>query len=464
MDQKSWQISRRRFLRGTGAALALPMLDAMAPVASAAAGASSAARPPVRMACLFFPNGMWPAAWVPAKGGKGYELTSDLEPLAKMREEFLVLSGLDKAASHTGDGHYAKDANFLTGTPVTKTTGKNISVGGTSMDQLVAQKFGHLTPLPSLELGIEPVISGIDSNVGYTRLYGSYISWRDPHTPVAREINPRAAYERLFGMGSPAKFTRTPADLKKQEDDRSLLDLVLEDSKELRGQLGRDDQHKMDEYLDAVRSVESRIEFAEKPDVREWRPETTPHGQEPPDPRLPRDHRLHVKLMLDMIILAFWTDTTRVSTFMFGNSVSGRNFTGLIDGVKGGHHELSHHENQPAKIEQYSKIVRWHVEQFGYVLSRLKTIKEGEGNLLDHSLVLLGSGMSDGNRHEPSNLPILLGGRGGGKVKPGRHIASPKNTPLSNLYLSMLHCAGVGGERFGDSSGEMRALFDENAG
>ena len=442
------ELTRRTFLRGAGASLGLPLLDAMTPRAS---GAAAAAAPPVRMSCLYFPNGMWEKDWNPSKAGADYELPFALQPLAPHKADVLVLTGLDKKHSHQGDGHYAKTANFLTGLPVFKTTGKDLSVGQASIDQYCAGRIGHLTPLPSLELGIDPVITGIDSNVGFTRLYGSHISWRSATTPVAREINPRAAWERLFGMSR--AVARDPAAARKQEDDRKLLDLVLADAQSLRGRLGRDDQGKFDEYLDSIRGVEKRIAFFSKPDPREWKaPEP---GDVAPPAGAPGDHKAHVRLMFDLITLAFQTDTTRINTFMFANDVSGKNFAGLIDGVKGAHHEFSHHESKKEKYEPYSKIVRWHVEQLAYLLERMKSVKEGERTLLDNTMVMFGSSISDGNRHDPAGLPILLAGRGGGTIVSGRHLAFPKKTPLCNLYTAMLERMGTAVLRFGDSSEAM---------
>lgn len=452
MSRAGWRISRRSFLRGAGSAFALPLLDAMEPLKSVAATAPKA---PVRMACLYFPNGMWPEAWIPKESGSNFTLPYSLEPLAGLKDSINVLSGLDKAASRRGDGHYAKTANFLTGEPVMKTTGRNISAGGISIDQLVAHQHGHLTPLPSLEMGIDPVISGIDSNVGYTRLYGSYISWRSATVPVAREINPRFVYERLFGAkdeeGHEIRGRR------RGEDQRSLLDMALEDAKGLRGRLGRDDQIKIDEYLESVRAVERRIEFSLKPDPREWKPEARDALPPPPGEKVPADFREHVKLMLDLMVLAFQTDSTRVLTFMFANDVSGRNFS-FLPGVAGGHHDMSHHENRAEKIEQYRTITRWHVEQYAYLLGRLHSIREGEGTLLDNSMILLGSSFSDGNRHDPNNLPIVVAGKAGGALRTGLHVASPADTPLCNLYVTMLNAAGVEAESFGDSSNPLWAI------
>ncbi|HLY10075.1 MAG TPA: DUF1552 domain-containing protein [Planctomycetota bacterium] len=442
------ELSRRTFLRGAGVALGLPLLEGMAP---ARAFGPAPAAPPVRMSCIYFPNGMWEKDWIPAKAGADYELPFALQPLAPHRDDVLVLTGLDKKHSHQGDGHYAKTANFLTGLPVFKTTGKDLSVGQASVDQYCAGRIGHLTPLPSLELGIDPVISGIDSNVGFTRLYGSHISWRSASTPVAREINARLAWQRLFGMHR--AVAADPAAARRQEDDRKLLDLVLEDAQAVRGRLGRDDQTKFDEYLDSIRGVEKRIEFFSKPDPRDWKaPEP---GDDAPPAGAPGDHKAHVRLMLDLITLAFQTDTTRINTFMFANDVSQKNFAGLVEGAKGAHHEFSHHENKKEKFEPYSKIVRWHVEQLAYLLDRMKAVKEGDRTLLDNSMVMFGSSFSDGNRHDPAGLPILLAGRGGGTIVSGRHLAFPKGTPLCNLYGAMLERMGTAVQRFGDSTESM---------
>jgi hypothetical protein len=432
--------------------LALPFLDAMVPISRALANSTAASAYPTRMAFLFFPNGVWRDAWIPKQAGAEYDLPPSLEPLAPHKSECLVLSGLDKAHSRTGDGHYAKTANFLTGLHVTKTTGKEIHCGGVSVDQLMAQQVGDHTPLPSLELGIDPVISGIDSNVGFTRLYGSNISWESATRPVAKEINPRTVYDRLFGLQKQAGQTGQAT--RERDDFQSLLDTALDDAHRLRRNLGRDDQFKLDEYLDAVRSVERRVEFFSRTDNRAWQATPGWEGQQVPAAGIPHDFREHVKLMMDMMVLAFWTDSTRVLSFMFANDVSNRNFS-FVDGVSDSHHELSHHESKPEKIEQYRRINRWHVEQYAYLIGRLREIKEGDGSLLDHSAILMGCGMSDGNEHNPNNLPILLAGRASGTINPGRHIASPGGTPLCNLYLSLLDSMGVASESFGDSNGRL---------
>ncbi|EMI18894.1 protein containing DUF1552 [Rhodopirellula maiorica SM1] len=432
-----------------GVSLALPWMHSALP-STVRASTRENAGAPVRTAFLYFPNGVWEKAWVPKEEGSEYALPPSLEPLVDVRDDVLVLSGLDKKNSHGGDGHYAKTANFLTGMPVTKTTSKDISSGGISVDQLIAKQLKGETPIASLELATEPVVSGIDSNVGYTRLYGSYISWETPNRPVAKEMNPRIVYDRLFGRD--AKTSKTEA-----ESYQNLLDYVLDDAKRVRGRLGRDDQFKMDEYLEAVRAVERRIEFATRGQQREWEPSVDPAEIARRRPGVPNDFREHIDVMLDLMVLAFQTDSTRVASFMFANDVSGRNFS-FLDRVKGGHHEMSHHENKDAKIDQYQQINRWHVTQFAALLQKMKSIREGESTLLDNSMIMFGSSISDGNRHDPDNLPILLAGRGGGNIQSGRHIAY-KEMPLCNLYHSMLDINGIEIESFGDSTGPLAELL-----
>lgn len=438
--------SRRAFLGCAAGGLALPWFESLAWATSS----SATPQPPTRMAVLFFPNGVWRDSWIPTQEGAGFELPFSLTPLAPVRDEVLVISGLEKKHSHDGDGHYAKTANFLTGLHVQKTTGRDISTGGISMDQLAAKHLGQLTPLPSLELGVDPVISGIDSNVGYTRLYGSHISWQSANRPVAKEIHPQTVFERLLSVQH-----RDGSDARRQAEHRSLLDVSLQEAGRLRQRLGRDDQFKLDEYLDSVRALEQRIAFFSKPDPRDWHPAAT--AEELRAPGAPRSYAEHTRLMLDLMVLAFRLDATRISTFMFANDVSGRNFS-FVDGVHGAHHELSHHEHSPEKIEQYQRIVRWHVEVYAELLQKLASVPEGEGNLLQHSMVLMGCGMSDGNAHDPRNLPILLGGRAHGTLTPGRHLASPMDTPLSNLYVGMLRRMGVPCDQFGDSTAELGGL------
>ena len=455
-------------LKGVGAMMSLPMLEAMGPfTATAASNSSRKGKHPVRLAVLYMPNGVNPHAWTPKGVGREFELSPILEPLASHKNDLLVLTELWNAASNTGDGHYVKTGGFLTGTTITRTTGSDLRSGAVSMDQVVAQHVGNLTPLPSLELGIEPPATGVDTNVGYTQLYGAHISWSTPVTPLAKELNPKLAFDRLFRSNTASRRAEAARD-------QSVIDLVLEDARRLQRKLGQADQQKLNEYLDSVRSVEKRIEFdakRQRADVLE-----DPLAQQAiedlgrridvySDPARVSErrgnHTEHVRLMLDLMVLGFWTDSTRVSTFMFGNAVSGRNFS-FLDGVKGGHHQTSHHENDKEKLEQYKRINTWHMAQLAYMLDKMKAIKEGEGNLLDNSMVLFGAGMRDGNAHNPHNLPVVLAGRGGGTLSPGRHLVYEKNTPLCNLYVSMLNRLGTPMEKFSDSTGELPGLSDPN--
>ena len=455
-------------LKGVGAMMSLPMLEAMGPfTATAASNSSRKGKHPVRLAVLYMPNGVNPHAWTPKGVGREFELSPILEPLASHKNDLLVLTELWNAASNTGDGHYVKTGGFLTSTTITRTTGSDLRSGAVSMDQVVAQHVGNLTPLPSLELGIEPPATGVDTNVGYTQLYGAHISWSTPVTPLAKELNPKLAFDRLFRSNTASRRAEAARD-------QSVIDLVLEDARRLQRKLGQADQQKLNEYLDSVRSVEKRIEFdakrqradvLEDPLARKAIEDLGRRIDVYSDPARVSErrgnHTEHVRLMLDLMVLGFWTDSTRVSTFMFGNAVSGRNFS-FLDGVKGGHHQTSHHENDKEKLEQYKRINTWHMAQLAYMLDKMKAVKEGEGNLLDNSMVLFGAGMRDGNAHNPHNLPVVLAGRGGGTLSPGRHLVYEKNTPLCNLYVSMLNRLGTPMEKFSDSTGELPGLSDPN--
>ncbi|MFN3651494.1 MAG: DUF1552 domain-containing protein [Armatimonadota bacterium] len=466
-DRHAVHVSRRAVLRGMGVTMLLPLLESLpagAAPAAKAAGKAAAARP-VRLAVLYMPNGVNPKEWTPKGYGSEFELSSILQPLEKVKSDLLVFSELMNKNSIPGDGHYVKVAPLLTGTPITKTTGSDLRCGAVSLDQLVAQQHGNLTPLPSLELSIEPVTTGVDSNVGYTRLYGSHISWSTPTTPVTREVNPQLAFDRLFrNQGGAGSATM---------NDRSILDAVQDDAKRLSGQVGKADQLKLEEYLESVRSVERRIQFDATRRKQEYEADPIARAEVEKlggriadyyrDPgRLSErgiDHTEQVRLMLDIMVLAFWTDSTRVSTFMFGNEVSGKNFS-FLEGVSGGHHQISHHENDAAKMEEYRRINVWHLQQYAYMVERMKSIRDGEGTLLDNSMVMFAGGMRDGNAHSPFNLPIVLAGRGGGTLATGRHLAFEKKTPLCNLYVGMLNRLGTPVERFGDSTAELPGLSD----
>ena len=469
MSRKNSLITRRTVLRGAGSMVGLPLLEAMRPAAGALAAAAHGVggaddRPPIRMACLFWPNGCNPRTWTPGEEGEGegYELSPTLQPLARHKDDVLVLTRLSNQGTFTGDGHYVKDAAWLTGTTIHRTTGADLNAGGVSMDQLAARRIGVLTPIPSLELGVEPVTTGVDTNVGYTRLYGSHISWSSPTTPVAREINPKLAFDRLFRSHVGGRAGR---------DDLSVLDLVADDTRALRDRVGGHDRRKLDEYLDSVRAVEERIAYeasdrrARYRDDAQARKDIETLGGSVDtykhDPGRFRERSMdlteHVRLMLDILLLALQTDSTRVATFMFGNSVSNKNFS-FVEGVKGGHHELSHHENDAEKLAQYGRITSWHVEQCAYLLDRMKQVREGEGTLLDHAMVLCGSALRDGNSHNPHDLPTVLAGRAGGTLSPGRHVVYGKDTPLCNLYVSMLARVGAPVERFSGSTGPLPGL------
>lgn len=450
--QKKWQISRRRMLKGLGACIALPFLDAMGFPGSGYA----ASRPPVRTAFLFMPNGVHPEHWSPVKTGRDFEFTRQLLPLQNYKNDIQVLGELMNHNSifQGADGHYAKSASLLTCMPIKQTIGDNISSGGVSIDQVIANHVGGQTLFPSLEYGLDRITTGVDINVGFTRLYGSSISWKTPNQPLSKEIDPRLAFDRLFRSFVPGQ--------KPKEDQwkQSILDLVLEDAKSLKNNLGRSDQDKLSEYLESIYSVEKRIsntanleKFASKitPDIKKELIRVNQNINEYVEMYSGVDVTEKTRLMFDIMALAFWSDASRVSTFMFGNSVSNRNFS-FLEGVHGNHHSISHHMNKEETLEEYMRISAWHVEQYAYLLGKLKSIKEGDGNLLDNSMVMFTSDLRDGNKHAPSNLPIVLAGKGGGKLKTGQNVMFKKETNLANLYLTMLHAQGINLPSFADSN------------
>lgn len=441
------RLSRRTLLRGVGVGLGLPWLEAMMPASAGAAAATETN--PVRLAVLYMPNGVNTTMWTPEGEGRDFRLSPSLAPLEDLKDDILVVSNLWNAAANTGDGHYVKESSILTCTTISKTLGVDLNIHGISMDQIAAQRCGERTPLPSLELGIEPEATGVDTNVGYTRVYGCHIAWSSPTTPLAREINPRSVYERLFRAASPQEPLAGR--------DTLLLDRVLGQAKKLRSQVGAGDQRRIDEYLDIVRSLEGRIERARDPERSAWKPRGSVTDAARPT-ETPKDHPEHVRLMLDMTAVAFQSDTTRISTFMFGNSVSGQNFR-FLEGVTNTHHEVSHHAKDPEKLRQYHLINRWHIEQYAYLLRKLREIKEGERSILDNSMVLFASALSDGNSHNPHKLPLVLGGRGGGRIATGQHLLPAEDTPTANLYVSMLSAFGSPLERFADSTGPLSGVL-----
>ncbi len=444
----SERLSRRTVLHGLGVSLALPLLDAMLPQSVLAAGT---VRPPKRLAFLYVPNGVHMPDWRPAKVGSDFDLPATLVPLAPYRDQLLVLTGLtaDKARPH-GDGpgdHARAMAAYLTGAQPRKTAGANIKAG-ISADQLAAGKVGKATKFASLEIGCEGGRQAGNCDSGYSCAYSSTLSWRTESSPVAKETNPRLVFERLFAVGGKS----SAADFKKAAYKRSLLDFVAEDARGLKRRLGGADQRKLDEYLSGVREIEQRLARVEKASDYKG----VPGGYKAPS-GLPRDMGEHLRLLGDMMVLAFQADLTRICTFAFANEGSNRPYRNEI-GISEGHHDLSHHGRKKDKMAKIQKINRFHIEQLAYILGRLKGVKEGDGTLLDSCMLSYGSGNSDGNRHNHDDLPVLLIGKGGGTIRPGRHLKLPRETPLNNLWLSLLDRMGVKVDRFGDSTGQLTGL------
>lgn len=454
-------VSRRTFLRGAGAAMSLPWLESIAGGAPVKAG-ETLSEPPLRAAFLFMPNGVRPDFWTPAGDAEtGWEAPQHLKPLEPFRNDFLLLENLWNKNSVGRNGHWPKVPAWLSGGFVERTTGGDLDAGGTTVDQLAAQRIGSATPLPSLELGIDTPRTGIDTaGGGFPRALGSFLSWADPRTPVPKEIIPQLAFDRLFrGNKSRAISGADPKNRalieSLQRDDTSVLDLVREQAQSLRAKGSRDDQARLDEYFESVRSVERRLEAAMKPQKRWINEGKLP--MERPAPGVPATHPEHVRLMLDILILSFWTDSTRIATFMFGDAQSSQDYS-FLTGVKGNFHGLSHHREIPATREMYEKIINWHTEQMAYFLGRLRELKEGNSTLLDNSMIQFGGTLKDGNRHDPENLPILVAGRAKGMLRPGRRVRFAEKTPLCNLYLSMLHRMGIKEQSFGDSTGVLEGL------
>ncbi|MBV8819377.1 MAG: DUF1552 domain-containing protein [Acidobacteriaceae bacterium] len=423
----------------------MPWLEAMLPRSVSAAQT----RPPVRLAVLYMPNGVNVEQWTPQGTGRDFQFSPTLAPLQDLRDQIVVVSNLWNQATKGGDGHYVKEAAILTCSTIKKTQGADLC-NGVSMDQVAAKHTAGETPLPSLELGVTPVAVGVDAVVGYTRIYGSHIAWSTPTTPLARELNPRAVYERLFRATSSPRGNTAKLDT-------LLLDRVQADAKRLRSQVGAADQIRLDEYMSNMRSIEERVQRASGQSHSTWKaraiidPKAAPKEQ-------PADHAEHVRLMLDMMALAFQTDTTRVSTFMFGNAVSNVSFR-FLPGVSAGHHDVSHHQKDTDKLRQYALISRWHIEQYAYLLRKLQSMKEGDRTVLDQSMILFSSALSDGNSHNPHKLPIVLGGRAGGRIDAGQHLTYSEDSPLANLYVSMLDAFGAPLERFADSTGPLPGLL-----
>ena len=445
-------IPRRTFLRGLGTAVALPLLDAMTPTRVFAAGAS-AGQTPIRMAFLFVPNGMHMPDWTPAREGPNFDFPKILQALRPVKRDLLVLSGLthDKGRGNgDGPGDHARSAGvFLTGVQPLKSEGAEVRAG-VSVDQKVAKQIGHLTRFPSLEIGTEKGRQSGKCDSGYACPYSNNISWRDAATPMTKEVSPRAAFERLFAGDLGREVSERQA--RRRLFKKSILDFVLEDAHALSGKVGGRDRVKLDEYLSAVREIERRIERAES-ETRDR--STVVSGQAPPE-ETPSSYEEHIRLMGDVMILAFQADVTRVCTFMLANEGSNRSYRFI--GVNEGHHTLSHHQNDPVKLGKISNINEFHAKQFAYVVQRMKSIPEGDGSLLDNCMILYGAGISDGNRHNNENLPIVIAGKAGGTIRTGRHVRYDFETPMSNLFLSMMDRMGVHADTFGDSTGRLRGL------
>jgi len=446
-------LHRRTFLRGLGAAMALPMLEAMIPARSMAA-AAGAAKTPTRMAFLFVPNGAHMPDWTPLANGADYDLPYILQPLQPYKNELLVITGLtqDKGRSNNdGGGDHARSAgSWLTCSQPLKSEGAQIRVG-ISADQMAAHAVGQQTRFGSLELGLEPGRQGGKCDTGYSCAYSNNISWRNESTPMTREINPRLVFERLFSNAVPKEVSE--GQRRRDIYKKSILDFVLEDAKALRSKVGGNDRQKLDEYLSAVREIEQRVEETEKA-VASASPSVA-NGYEIPE-GIPESYEEHARLMVDMMVLAFQSDTTRVCTFMLANEGSNRSYRNI--GIGDGHHSLSHHQGDHVKQMKIREINRFHMQQFAYLLGRLSSIPEGDGTLLDHSMIVYGGGLGDGNRHNHDDLPIVMAGRGNGTIETGRHLAYAPETPMANLLVSMLQRMDAPVDSFGDSTGPLRGL------
>jgi hypothetical protein len=451
---KTFEINRRTALRGLGTALALPCLEAMLPSLATAAPAAGVAsgKFPLRLAFLYVPNGKDMPSWNPTGEGTAFKFAPTMEPLAPFRDDLIVFSGLThQKAFANGDGggdHARAMSTYLTGVQIRKTPGAEIKAG-ISADQVAASQVGMHTRFPSIEIGCEGGLHSGSCDSGYSCAYSNSMSWRGEKTPVAKEINPRLVFDRLFTAGRPGESAEARA--RRETYQQSILDFVRDDARRLHDRLGGNDRQKLDEYLTDVRELEQRIERARKFDSQ---PQKNPGIPRPSG--IPSSYQEHLRLMADMLVLAFRTDTTRIATYAFANESSNRSYPFL--NVPDGHHSISHHGKDPKKIEKIKAINKFHVEQFAYILDKMRQVKEGEGTLLDHSLIVYGSGIEDGDSHSHANLPIVMAGRGNGTVKTGRHIVYPSRTPLCNLWLNLLDRTGAKCDHLGDSTGRLKGL------
>ena len=437
-------LSRRTFLHGVGATIALPYLDAMTPAFA------SAAKPVTRAAFVYTANGIIMKDWTPTETGNNFDLSKTLSPLRNFQDQTVVISGLDhKNGEALGDGpgdHARAGASWLTGAHPKKTRGADIR-NGQSIDQAIAQQIGQTTPLPSLEIGLQDVrmVGGCDS--GYSCAYSNTISWSSPTTPLPYETNPRRVFERLFGDG---ETTDPKARAMQLKQNRSLLDFVLQDTKRLAPKLGASDRSKLSDYLDSVREVERRIQNVEQREAAELPALDRPEG-------IPPSFEDHLKIMSDLIAIAFQADLTRVVTFMFSREGGNRAYPSI--GVPDAHHGLSHHQNDPVRMARLQSIDQYHVEMFSYLLEKLRDSADDTGSILENSVVLYGSSLSDSNAHLHNNLPTVIVGGASGKLKGGRHLRVPDGTPMTNMLLSIADGLDVPMEKFGDSSGHLSDII-----
>jgi hypothetical protein len=441
-------VPRRTFLRGIGTTLALPLLDSMVP--AFAAGDTAQAR--TRLGYFYTPNGRIMKKWTPLAQGAGYDMTPTLEPLAPFRDHFLVLSGLnvkaaDARGNEPGGVHARPCASWLTGIHP-----KPGGAVGVSVDQMVAKEFGKQTPLASLEMGMDPtdIVGGTDGS--YAAYYQNTVSWRTGTTPLPVEISPRAVFERLFGDTDSAD---PAARVARAREDRSVLDSVTQGVARLMSKVGSRDRAKLGEYLDAIRDLERRIEIVE---AQTAAPQGAPSMERPAG--IPPTFKEHVQLMFDLEVLALQSETTRVVTFMMGREQTDRPYREI--GVNDGHHPLSHHKDFPEMIAEVEKIDRYHSEMFAYFLEKMRSTPDGDGSLLDHSIIVYGSALSDGNAHLHNDIPVLLAGGGGGKIKGGRHIRY-EGLPFSNLHVSVLDMLNIPVEgyldrEYSDATGKLELL------
>ena len=442
--QSRTRIDRRTVLRGAGLVMGLPLLDAMAPLTRTAL-ASGDTKTPVRLACIFFPNGAIMRDWDPSGKGKDWKLSKTLSSLEPVKSKLNVIAKLahDNGRAHAdGAGDHARcAATYLTAARPLKTS-SNIRIG-VSVDQVAASQLANQTRLPSIELGLEPSRNAGSCDSGYSCAYSSNISWRNETQPMPKEITPRLAYERMFGSGE-------SADRRKQNFFRqSILDVVSDDASKLLKRVGENDKRKLEEYFSGVREIEQRIERIEQQDRKALPDIEVPFGR-------PEGFREHARLMFDLIAIGFQTDTTRVATLMLDNAGGNRRYTEI--GIKEAHHGMSHHRNRDEPVAKLQKIDQYLVEQLAYFLKKLDSISDAGGTLLDQSLVLYGSGLSDGNRHDHGDLPIVLAGSGGGQLETDRYIVPGRERPMGNLFLSLLDMMGTPVESIGDSKGRLEEL------